>query len=323
MLPYKKAMLRVSSIITTLLVICAPSGNVHLLACNALGFKGAAIVTAQSPLRIGLIGFGDSSATGQSKANSHTLINALESEFKKDRRVSLIEPSLLKPALAGVGYAGSINMSKGEARRIGAAIGCDFFITGKAETVTRSERKGESHEEGYVGLMIVDGRTGALALFDFAAEKAPTRESALNQLAKTIESRSQSYVDKLVEYRARQMSIQSSGGSISERIEELPAEGSPQSMGFTPPEFMNRVKPEYTAEAERADISATVEATAVFHASGEVGEVEIIRWAGFKLDESAERAIRQLKFKPAMRDGKLIGVRATVQYNFRRKSGRE
>ena len=98
----------------------------------------------------------------------------------------------------------------------------------------------------------------------------------------------------------------------------MPAEGSPQSTGFTAPQFLNRVKPEYTEEAGRADINATVEAKAVFRADGEVGEVEIIRWAGFGLDESAERAIRGLKFKPATRDGRAVSVRALVRYNFRR-----
>src|SRR6185295_14800186 len=88
--------------------------------------------------------------------------------------------------------------------------------------------------------------------------------------------------------------------------------------GFTPPEFLNRVKPEYTDEAERADITATVEALAVFRADGTVGEIQITRWAGFGLDEAAARAVRQLKFKPARRNGRPASVRATVRYNFRR-----
>ena len=52
----------------------------------------------------------------------------------------------IKPALAGLGYDGSINMSRDDARRLGAAIGCDFFITGKRDAFTRSEAKQESHE---------------------------------------------------------------------------------------------------------------------------------------------------------------------------------
>jgi TonB family protein len=106
----------------------------------------------------------------------------------------------------------------------------------------------------------------------------------------------------------------------AERIEDIPDEGSPTAAGFKPPEFLNRVKPDYPDAADRADITATVEASAVFRANGQVGEVQITRWAGFSLDESAERAIRQLKFKPATRDGKPVSARATVRYNFRRLS---
>jgi outer membrane biosynthesis protein TonB len=39
------------------------------------------------------------------------------------------------------------------------------------------------------------------------------------------------------------------------------------------------------------------------------------------LDEAAERAIRQLKFKPATRAGLAVSVRAGVRYNFRRVDG--
>jgi hypothetical protein len=120
-------MLRVSSIITTLLVICASSGSAHLPARRAIDYQRAAKTPAQSPLRIALIGFTGSDASEQPNIISRRLIGALEGAFKKDDRISLIEPSLLKPALAGVGYRGSINMSKDEARRAGAAIGCDFF----------------------------------------------------------------------------------------------------------------------------------------------------------------------------------------------------
>jgi TonB family protein len=103
-----------------------------------------------------------------------------------------------------------------------------------------------------------------------------------------------------------------------EFIEDIPAEDSPRSSGFNPPEFLNRVKPDYPIEAEMADISATVEAMVVFRSNGQIGGIEITRWAGFGLDESSERAIRQLKFKPAAREGDPISVRAMIRHNFRR-----
>jgi Gram-negative bacterial TonB protein C-terminal len=275
--------------------------------------------TTQAPVRVALIGFTRSGTT----TNTLPLELALGEALGRDPRVALIDPSIVQSALLGIGYDGSINMSKDEARKLGAAIGCDFFIVGKAEALTRSERENESHEEAYSGVMIVDGRTGALTAFDFISDKASTRESALQALIKTLDARVASYVDRMIQVRAQARTPQSrdsaSAGSTSgDLVEDVPGEGSPRSAGFKPPEFINRVKPEYATEAEIADITATVEAMVVFRSNGEVGGIEITRWAGFGLDESSERAIRQLKFKPATRDGNAINVRAMIRYNFRR-----
>src|SRR6266852_2537599 len=119
--------------------------------------------------------------------------------------------------------------------------------------------------------MIVDGRTGALADFEFISEKAATRESALSAVTKTLDRRASELVVRMTQSRSRVVSQPADRSSSSfELIEEIPAEDSPRSQGFKPPEFLNRVKPEYTSEAELADITATVEAMAVFRSNGEV-----------------------------------------------------
>jgi len=291
-----------------------------VLICG-LSFTGGARVRGmamrQSPLRVALVGF--SGATTGERAESEQPQAALRAALALSAQVALIDAAQVKPAVAGVGYKGSINMSRDEARRLGAAIGCDFFITGKRDSFTRSDAKQESHEEALVGLMIVDARTGELAAFDFINEKATTRAAALEALNATLAARATTYVERMIAHRAGRAQAHSSAG-VAERIEDLPDADSAAGAGFTPPEFLNRVKPEYSNEAERADITATVEAMAVFRADGTVGEIQITRWAGFGLDEAAARAIRQLKFKPATHDGHPASVRATVRYNFRRIS---
>jgi hypothetical protein len=262
----------------------------------------------------------------KSKGDSRALELSLAEALSRDPRVTLIDPSIAQPALIGLGYDGSINMSREEARKLGGAIGCDFFIVGKAEAFTRSEHANESHEEAYAGVMIVDGRTGALTAFDFISNKAATTEAAQQSLMKTLEARAAGYVDRMMQVRAQASTPRSrdsatSASTAGDPIEDVPAEDSPRSLGFKAPEFINRVKPDYATEAEIADITATVEAMVVFRSNSEVGGIEITRWAGFGLDESSERAIRQLKFKPATRDGKPISVRAMIRYNFRRVPG--
>ncbi|HSB09856.1 MAG TPA: energy transducer TonB [Blastocatellia bacterium] len=286
--------------------------NAVLLVLSVVSLSEASSQRSQpAATRVALIDF----IQGKADSGASLLDSGLREALSRDDRLVVIDRSMMQAALTGVGYAGSLNMTRDEARRVGSAIGCDFFIVGKTEALTRSERERESHEDAYAAVLIVDGRTGALAAFDFISEKAVTRESAINAVSKILASRAASYVDRMLAHRD---SSQAPPRTLNEPIEDIPEEGSPRADGFTPPEILNRVRPEYSPQAERADITATVEALAVLRASGEVGDVEITRWGGFGLDESAEHAIRQLKFKPATRDGKAINVRALIRYNFRR-----
>jgi len=53
-------------------------------------------------------------------------------------------------------------------------------------------------------------------------------------------------------------------------------------------------------------------------ARGEVTRVEVVRWAGFGLDEATVDTVRQLHFFPAMRNGVAVPLRVLLRYNFRK-----
>ena len=53
-------------------------------------------------------------------------------------------------------------------------------------------------------------------------------------------------------------------------------------------------------------------------ADGEVTRAEVVRWAGYGLDESTINTIQQLHFTPAKRDDKPMRLRVLLRYNFRR-----
>jgi TonB family protein len=298
---------------------------VAVVSCQAAARQGERQDETLRPLRVAVIGFART-ATGRAIDGAAAPERTLAEALARDARAALIERELFQPALSGLGYDGSINLSTLDARRVGAAIGCDFFITGKAETLSRSERGRDSHEEAIVAVMIVDGRTGRLALFDLIIEKAATATTALEAANRALGARATLYLDRMLRAASARNALtyeSAADESAAERVEEMPEEGSIRAAGFTPPKLINRVRPDYTEEADRADISATVEALAVFRANGEVGEIEITRWAGFGLDDAAARAIRQLKFNPATRDGLPVSVRALIRYNFRRLSSSE
>ena len=271
------------------------------------------------PLRIAILGFASGAEKVEWKKRG-TFESRLTAALGRDRRAALIDDSLTQAALTGIGYDGATNLSREVARGIGAAIGCDFFILGKTGAFTRSDRVGESHEEAFAGLLIADGRTGHLTLFDFIIEKAEIRAAAQTRVGEEIEARAGRYLDSMLAFDGARLSAPAAN---REAAEEVPEEGSARAAGFKPPEFINRVKPVYTDEADRADVTATVEALVLFRASGEVGDIDIVRWAGFGLEESSLQAIRQLKFRPATRAGQPLAVRALVRYNFRRLNERD
>ncbi|HEU4388168.1 MAG TPA: energy transducer TonB [Blastocatellia bacterium] len=282
--------------------------------CVATSGSPASRICATQQLRVAIAGI--------SGDPGREAVAALERVLVSDTRVVSTDDSMVKTAVAGIGYNGSVNMSLAEASRLGAAIGCDFFITGIARTATRSVSTGESHSEAIIGVMLVDGRTGALVAFDFTSGIAPDATAARNAAVETLAKHAAGFVDRAAAYHASRVAVIAlpDTARAHETIEDLPEPDSARAVGFVPPQFENRVKPEYPDEADRADITATVDALVVFHANGATGDIEITRWAGFGLDESAIRAIRQLKFKPATRDGNRVSVRALVQYNFRKSS---
>ena len=84
------------------------------------------------------------------------------------------------------------------------------------------------------------------------------------------------------------------------------------------PRPFRRLKPPYPETAARAEVEAIVDVLVDIDARGEVGRVEIARWAGYDLDQSVIDTVRQLHFFPAMREGVAIPMRVLLRYNFRK-----
>ena len=49
-------------------------------------------------------------------------------------KLVLVDRGLARAAARGAGYSGSLNLTLKEARDLGAAIGCDFYLTGDAHS---------------------------------------------------------------------------------------------------------------------------------------------------------------------------------------------
>ena len=85
----------------------------------------------------------------------------------------------------------------------------------------------------------------------------------------------------------------------------------------TPVDILEKPHPQYTAEGRSLKIEGDVVLDMVFLANGSVQVNGVITGLGHGLDEAAERAAQQIKFKPAKRDGQPVDFPARVRIEFR------
>jgi TonB family protein len=107
-------------------------------------------------------------------------------------------------------------------------------------------------------------------------------------------------------------------GSAAQIIELMSDDDNGANQEVRAPRPYRRVKPAYPEAAARAEVEATVDVLVDIDARGEVGRVEIARWAGYGLDQSVIDTVRQMHFFPAQRDGVAIPMRVLLRYNFRK-----
>lgn len=80
----------------------------------------------------------------------------------------------------------------------------------------------------------------------------------------------------------------------------------------TPVEIISKPKPLYSDEARAKKIEGEVRLQVVFTAEGEVTVERVVQGLGYGLDENAESAAREIRFKPAQRDRQPVDSTAIV-----------
>lgn len=234
---------------------------------------------------------------------------------------ALVDRGLSRDAARGVAYAGSLNLTLREARDLGAAIDCDFFITGDARTLRRSPSEGAAYFESYASVFVVSAHTGRLVMWSRPSRESSTPEASEKALLEDLGRLASECRREILRWqedeRGRQREKERGRGVETAVIEDAPEEGSPAAEGFREPAPYRRLRPTYTDEAARASAEATVDVSVEIGADGEVGRVEVVRWAGFGLDEAVVSTVRQMHFRPATRGGEAFPVRVLLRYNFR------
>lgn len=83
-----------------------------------------------------------------------------------------------------------------------------------------------------------------------------------------------------------------------------------------PVEILFKPKPEYTDEARAKKIEGEVLLQVTFTASGEVKVERVVQGLGYGLDNAAQSAARQIRFRPAQQEGQPVDSNAIVHITF-------
>lgn len=273
---------------------------------------GAQTTTRQ--LSISIVDFGSSTFAALATER-------LRLSLKSANDVSVHDMELSRAAARGSGYEGSLNMSLGEARDLGAALGSDFYLIGDAQTLRRSSSSKPVFYESYCSIFVISSRSGRLVHWDRPSFQADSPGETEKQLLAALAD--SGLLHQLLTVIKRAESDERTERAIVvdtvHLIEEAPDdERVAEAQGLRLPRPFRRFRPEYPDSAAKADAEATVDVLVDVGTDGKVGQVEIVRWAGFGLDEATTATVRQLHFFPAMRNGTAVPLRVLLRYNFRK-----
>ena len=246
----------------------------------------------------------------------------LRGHFRSSSEVVVADADLSRAAAKGIGYSGSLNLTVNEARDLGAALATEFYLIGDAQTLRRSSFQSPVYFESYCSIFLISTRTGRLLFWErpsFENTEATVAEAELSQYLSgdALTRRLLAVMRKAREDERAQRTIVTANAEAL--IEDAPDdEKAAEVQGIRLPRPYRRLRPEYPESAARAEAEATVDVRVDVGADGEVGEVRIVRWAGFGLDETTVATVRQLHFFPAMKNGTPIPMRVLLRYNFRK-----
>jgi len=243
---------------------------------------------------------------GQSENFAEKLETSLAAKFK------VLNSSMSEAAFLASNPEKPFNMAAEDAKITGAAIGCDFFLLVKSENLRRSSFEKKDYFESYAAVYAVSSRTGRLVFWrlkTFNGYDPKDAEKLLfdstGEIANEISERLPAvFKDELNEKPVK--------------LEGIPDENSTDAKNFRTPLPYKRISPPYTALANLYSIAATVDIEVDFDESGKILRTDVVRWAGFGLDEAVTETVRKMNWRPATRSGKPLPVRVLLRYNFKK-----
>lgn len=234
------------------------------------------------------------------------LASAVRADLGRDFKV--LDESMADAAFRSITLADPFNLATSDARRIGEVLGVGNYILLRSAVQRRASIDRPAYFEAYAIAYVVDSRSGSLiGWFRESVEAASAKDAR-----ETLLSRANELAVKIGNaLKANRYSV-----PRDSKFEEVPAEDSPLAKGLRTPVPYRRLRPEYTDLASSYGVRATVDIEVDIDADGTIARTSIERWTGFGLEESVEKAVRTMNWRPAERNGKPLPMRILLRYNF-------
>lgn len=244
--------------------------------------------------------------TDLSESFAEKLTASLSAKFK------VLDSSLSETAFLSANPEKPFNLTAEEAKIIGAAIGCDFFLLVKSENLRRFSFEKKEYFESYAAVYLVSSRTGRMVFWKLQSFNGYESKTADKLLFDSIKDLAKEISEKIPPTAKQELNEKTA------EIEEIPDENSPAAKNFRTPLPYRRISPPYTALANLYSIAATVDIEVDFDENGKILRTEVIRWAGFGLDEAVTETVRKMNWRPATRGGNPLPIRVLLRYNFKK-----
>ena len=234
-----------------------------------------------------------------------SLTNALETRFR------MVDADLARTAFDSLDVERPYNLTKEDGVRFGMSSGCNYFVLILSNRYRRTSFEREEYYDAFAAYFLVSGRTGRLVEWKFVNFEEDNPKSAADKLLDSVRGTARQLRDRIIATDRNEIAEE----SIS--IEELPLVGSPDAREFRPPLPYRRMRPKYTRLAGIHDVVATVDVAVDIGETGKVLRTEILRWAGFGLDEAVRKTVHSMNWRPAERKGEKVAMRILLRYNFK------
>ncbi len=247
--------------------------------------------------------------TPDKNEQSETVLDILTKNLSHN--TTILDQFLVESIFGYEDFKRPYNLSVKESRNLGTRIGSNFIILVKTDTFRRSSFEKDEYYESFAAIYLVSSRTGKLVFWEFNKFEKDSAAKSKSALLKSLNKTAKKILNKI--RIANKMELEAN----SVLIAVLP-DGESQSVhNYRPPLPYKRLKPKYTKIASFYDILATIDVAVEFDSNGKVTKTEILRWAGFGLEESVIKTIREMQWRAAERNGVRLPIRVLLRYNFK------